>query len=59
VDIHVGRAREIPTAKPSPRPSGSIGVPGRVAVRGVNIDGDEQADRSAHGGPDKAVIGER
>jgi MOSC domain-containing protein YiiM len=27
----------------------------RVAVRGVNVEGDEQADRSVHGGPDKAV----
>jgi len=30
-------------------------VDGRVAVRGVNVDGDEQADRSVHGGRDKAV----
>jgi MOSC domain-containing protein YiiM len=30
-------------------------VEGRVAVRGVNLDGDEQADRRVHGGPDKAV----
>jgi MOSC domain-containing protein YiiM len=30
-------------------------VEGRLAVRGVNIDGDDQADRSVHGGPDKAV----
>src|SRR5262245_48946129 len=28
---------------------------GPVAVRGVNLDGDDQADRAAHGGPDKAV----
>lgn len=28
---------------------------GRVAVRGVNLDGDHQADRRVHGGPDKAV----
>jgi MOSC domain-containing protein YiiM len=28
---------------------------GRVAVRGTNLAGDEQADRRAHGGPDKAV----
>ena len=28
---------------------------GRVAVRGVNLAGDDQADRKAHGGPDKAV----
>jgi MOSC domain-containing protein YiiM len=30
-------------------------VPGRVAVRGVNLDGDDQADRGVHGGPDKAI----
>jgi MOSC domain-containing protein YiiM len=30
-------------------------VAGRVAVRGVNLDGDDQADRSVHGGVDKAV----
>jgi len=30
-------------------------VSGRVAVRGVNIDGDDQADRAVHGGPDQAV----
>jgi MOSC domain-containing protein YiiM len=30
-------------------------VEGRIAVRGVNLDGDDQADREVHGGPDKAV----
>ena len=30
-------------------------VDGRVLVRGVNVDGDDQADRKVHGGPDKAV----
>jgi len=30
-------------------------VAGRVAVRGVNLVGDDQADRRVHGGPDKAV----
>ncbi|MEP6753726.1 MAG: MOSC domain-containing protein [Candidatus Dormiibacterota bacterium] len=28
---------------------------GRVAIRGVNLEGDDQADRSVHGGRDKAV----
>jgi MOSC domain-containing protein YiiM len=28
---------------------------GRVLARGINLEGDEQADRSVHGGPDKAV----
>jgi MOSC domain-containing protein YiiM len=30
-------------------------VPGRVRVEGVNLAGDDQADREVHGGPDKAV----
>ena len=30
-------------------------VAGRVAIRGVNLVGDDQADRQAHGGPDKVV----
>src|SRR6516225_4862371 len=30
-------------------------VDGPIAVRGVNLTGDDQADRQAHGGPDKAV----
>src|SRR4051812_7749760 len=30
-------------------------VPGRVMLRGVNFAGDDQADRTVHGGPDKAV----
>ena len=30
-------------------------VEGRVPVRGVNVAGDDQADRTAHGGSDKAV----
>jgi MOSC domain-containing protein YiiM len=30
-------------------------VEGPVAVRGVNLEGDDQADRDVHGGPDKAI----
>jgi MOSC domain-containing protein YiiM len=30
-------------------------VVGRIALRGVNFVGDDQADRTVHGGPDKAV----
>jgi MOSC domain-containing protein YiiM len=32
-----------------------IPVAGRVPLRGVNLRGDDQADRNAHGGPDRAV----
>lgn len=56
VSVHVGR----PSAVQTPRATVTTAiwknpVEGRVAVRGVNIDGDDQADRSVHGGPDKAV----
>src|SRR3954449_1638408 len=30
-------------------------VEGRVPLRGVNLRGDDQADRTVHGGPDKAI----
>ena len=30
-------------------------VTGRITARGINLDGDDQADREAHGGFDKAV----
>jgi MOSC domain-containing protein YiiM len=30
-------------------------VEGRVGVHGVNVDGDDQADRRVHGGPDRAL----
>ena len=56
VSVNVGRPRPVDTGRRTvetaiwKRP-----VEGRVAVRGVNVDGDAQADRSVHGGPDKAV----
>ena len=34
---------------------GKAPITGRVRVEGVNLDGDDQADRRVHGGPDKAV----
>jgi MOSC domain-containing protein YiiM len=54
--VNVGRPRPVGTAG---RTVGTAiwktPVAGRVAVRGVNLDGDDQADRSVHGGTDKAV----
>jgi MOSC domain-containing protein YiiM len=56
VSVNVGRPRTVERAGTLvttaiwKRP-----VSGRVAVRGVNLAGDEQADRSVHGGVDKAV----
>jgi MOSC domain-containing protein YiiM len=32
-----------------------VPVAGRVPLRGVNLRGDDQADRSVHGGPERAV----
>jgi MOSC domain-containing protein YiiM len=56
-------AVNVGTPRPIERSNGTVEtssiwkepVSGRVAVRGVNIEGDDQADRSVHGGPDKAV----
>ena len=56
VSVHVGRARAVETRRePVVTAIWKQPVDGRVAVRGVNLDGDDQADRSVHGGPDKAV----
>ena len=56
ISVNVGAIREVPwrgeivTTAIWKRP-----VAGRVAIRGVNLDGDDQADREVHGGKDKAV----
>jgi MOSC domain-containing protein YiiM len=44
---------------PDAMPSGFVKRPrdGAVTVRDTGLDGDEQADLSVHGGPDKAVYG--
>jgi MOSC domain-containing protein YiiM len=56
VSVNVGRPRTVPRGRRTARTAiWKAPVDGRVAVRGVNVDGDEQADRRVHGGPDKAV----
>src|SRR4051794_28167837 len=57
VSVNVGRPRPVGLQRGRPVQSaiGKAPVDGRVAVRGVNVDGDDQADRTVHGGPDKAV----
>lgn len=56
VSVHIGRPRAVPGARGSVTTAiWKDPVEGRVAVRGVNLAGDEQADLSVHGGPDKAV----
>jgi MOSC domain-containing protein YiiM len=56
VSIHIGKAAPL---GPQNVPSGFVkqAVPGPVVVTPGGIVGDEQADRSVHGGPDKAVYG--
>src|SRR3954453_22201438 len=55
VSVNVGRPRTVGTGRRAVSTSiWKSPVEGRVAVRGVNVDGDDQADRSVHGGPDKA-----
>ncbi len=54
--VSVGGAREFEyRGRPARSAIWKSPVAGRVAVRGVNLEGDDQADRQAHGGPDKAV----
>jgi MOSC domain-containing protein YiiM len=56
LSVAVGRPREFDyRGKPARSAIWKTPVSGRVAARGVNLDGDDQADRQAHGGPDKAL----
>jgi MOSC domain-containing protein YiiM len=57
VSVNVGRPEPVGLRRGRTVRSaiGKAPVAGRVRVAGVNVDGDDQADRSVHGGPDKAV----
>jgi MOSC domain-containing protein YiiM len=56
LSVNVAQIREIPRqGRMVPTGIWKLPVEGRVAVRGVHIEGDEQADRAVHGGPHKAV----
>lgn len=56
LSVNVGGAREFEySGRPAKSAIWKSPVVGRIAARGVNLDGDDQADRKAHGGPDKAV----
>jgi MOSC domain-containing protein YiiM len=57
VSVNVGRPQQISVRRGRPLMSaiGKAPVQGRVRVEGVNVAGDDQADRRVHGGPDKAV----
>jgi len=55
--VNVGRPQQVSVRRGRPLMSaiGKAPVAGRVRVSGVNLEGDDQADRRVHGGPDKAV----
>jgi MOSC domain-containing protein YiiM len=56
ISVNVGTPKRIDTGKRIVETAiWKDPVEGRVKVRGVNLDGDRQADLSVHGGPDKAV----
>ena len=56
VSVNVGRPAPLATGKRVVQSAiGKTPVEGPVAVHGVNLEGDDQADRSVHGGPDQAV----
>ncbi len=56
LSVNVGLPREFKyNGRPARSAIWKTPVAGRVAARGINLAGDEQADRRAHGGPDKAV----
>jgi len=56
LSVNVGRVREFDyNGRPAKSAIWKTPVGSRIAVRGVNLEGDDQADRKAHGGPDKSV----
>jgi len=56
LSVNVGAVREFEfNGHPAKSAIWKSPTAGRTAARGVNLEGDEQADRKAHGGPDKAV----
>src|SRR5246127_1196984 len=56
LSVNVGGVREFEyNGRPARSAIWKSPVAGRVAACGVNLAGDDQADRKAHGGPDKAV----
>src|SRR5262249_47760015 len=56
LSVNVGTVREFEYGgRPARSAIWKAPVAGRVAARGVNLAGDDQADRKAHGGPDKVV----
>lgn len=56
VSVNVGLRRQFEyKGRPAESAIWKRPVGGRVRAEGVNLGGDEQADRGVHGGPDKAI----
>ncbi len=56
LSVNVGTVREFEyNGRPAKSAIWKSPAAGRIAAQGVNLDGDDQADRRAHGGPDKAI----
>jgi MOSC domain-containing protein YiiM len=56
LSVNVGGVREFDyNGRPAKSAIWKAPVLGRVAARAVNLAGDDQADRQAHGGPDKVI----
>ena len=56
LSVNVGRPRTFEyNGRPAKSAIWKSPVSDRIIARGVNLDGDDQADRRAHGGPDKVV----
>jgi MOSC domain-containing protein YiiM len=56
LSVNVGRPREFGyNGRPAESAIWKLPITGRVQARRVNLEGDEQADHKAHGGPDKVI----
>jgi MOSC domain-containing protein YiiM len=56
LSVNVGAVREFEyRGRPAKSAIWKSPATRRIAARGVNLEGDHQADRKAHGGPDKAM----
>jgi MOSC domain-containing protein YiiM len=56
LSVNVGTAREFEyNGRPTKSAIWKSPVVGRIAARGINLAGDDQADRQAHVGPNKMI----
>lgn len=53
VNVFVGKVREFDGSRPSA--IGKIQVDGELTLGDLGLEGDEQAEKNIHGGPDRAL----